>query len=143
MKIAIVGNGICGISAAKYISEDAPKERLTIFTDEEYHYYPRPRLIQLLSEKTDLSQLFPYNDEWFKNKNIKFELLYIWSPKFVNLLSAIIPLLISLISIIKKSVDSKSQFFKENEKMEYYRYLPSRWFGVYPNLKTENTTLSV
>lgn len=71
MKIAIVGNGICGISAAKYISEDTPKEKLTIFTDEEYHYYPRPRLIQLLSEKTDLSQLFPYNDEWFKNKNIE------------------------------------------------------------------------
>ncbi|MFH1778854.1 MAG: FAD-dependent oxidoreductase, partial [Candidatus Omnitrophota bacterium] len=71
MKIAIVGNGICGISAAKYISEDAPKEKLTIFTGEEYHYYPRPRLIQLLSEKTDLNQLFPYNDEWFKNKNIE------------------------------------------------------------------------
>lgn len=71
MKIAIAGNGICGISVAKYISEDAPKEKLTIFTDEEYHYYPRPRLIQLLSEKTDLNQLFPYNDEWFKNKNIE------------------------------------------------------------------------
>ena len=71
MKIAIIGNGICGIAAAKYISEDAPKEKIIIFTDEKYHYYPRPRLIQLLSEKTDLGQLFPYNDEWFKNKNIE------------------------------------------------------------------------
>lgn len=74
MRIAIIGNGICGISAAKCISEDAPKEKITIFTDEEYHYYPRPRLIQLLSEKTDLSQLFPYNDDWFTKRNIEVNL---------------------------------------------------------------------
>lgn len=74
MKIAIVGNGICSISAAKCISEDAPNEKITIFTDEEYHYYPRPRLMQLLSEKTDLAQLFPYGDEWFKKRNIEVNL---------------------------------------------------------------------
>lgn len=71
MNIAIVGNGICGITVAKSIAEISPKEKITVFTDEEYHYYPRPRLDHLLSEKIDLTQLFPYGDEWFKNKNIE------------------------------------------------------------------------
>ncbi len=70
MNIAIVGNGICGITAARSISELSPKEKIIIFTDEEYHYYPRPRLDHLLSEKIDLTQLFPYGEEWFKNRNI-------------------------------------------------------------------------
>lgn len=74
MKIAIAGNGICGIAAARFISEEAPEEKVTIFTDEQYHYYPRPRLNQLLSEKADLSQLFPYSEEWFKKRNIEVNL---------------------------------------------------------------------
>ncbi len=71
MNISIIGNGICGIIAAKSISELSPKEKISVFTDEEYHYYPRPRLDQLLSEKIDMSQIFPYGDEWFKKRNIE------------------------------------------------------------------------
>lgn len=74
MRIAIIGNGICGISAARTILEDAPNKKISIFTDEEYHYYPRPRLMQLLSEKTDVSRLFPYGEEWFKERNIEVSL---------------------------------------------------------------------
>src|SRR3989338_9680756 len=70
MNIAIIGNGICGITAAKLLSELSPKEKISVFTDEEYNYYPRPRLDHLLSEKIDLSQIFPYDDEWFKKRNI-------------------------------------------------------------------------
>jgi len=71
MNISIIGNGICGIIAAKSLSEFAPKEKISVFTDEEYHYYPRPRLDHLLSEKIDLAEIFPYNDEWFKKRNIE------------------------------------------------------------------------
>lgn len=71
MNIAIIGNGICGITAAKSISELSPKEKISVFTDEEYHYYPRPRLDHLLSEKIDLAQIFPYTEEWFKKRNIE------------------------------------------------------------------------
>lgn len=70
MKIAIVGNGICGVTAAKFISENSPGTKISIFTDEEYNYYPRPLLDRLLAETTDLSQLFPYNDEWYKKRGI-------------------------------------------------------------------------
>jgi nitrite reductase (NADH) large subunit len=70
MNIAIIGNGICGITAAKSLSELSPEEKISLFTDEEYHYYPRPRLDHLLSEKIDLTQIFPYGDEWFKKRNI-------------------------------------------------------------------------
>lgn len=70
MKIAIVGNGICGITAARLISENSPGAKISIFTDEEYNYYPRPLLDRLLSETMDLNQLFPYNDEWYKKRGI-------------------------------------------------------------------------
>jgi nitrite reductase (NADH) large subunit len=71
MNISIIGNGICGIAAAKSISELSPKEKISVFTDEGYNYYPRPRLDQLLSEKMELAQIFPYNEEWFKKRNIE------------------------------------------------------------------------
>ena len=74
MKIAIVGNGICGITAAKFISENSPGTSITIFTDEEYDYYPRPLLDRLLAETMDLNQLFPYNDEWYKKRGIGISL---------------------------------------------------------------------
>lgn len=74
MKIAIVGNGICGITAARSISENSPGTKITIFTDEEYNYYPRPLLDRLLAETMDLNQLFPYNDEWYKKRGIEVSL---------------------------------------------------------------------
>jgi nitrite reductase (NADH) large subunit len=74
MKIAIVGNGICGITAAKFISENSPGAKISIFTDEEYNYYPRPLLDRLLAETMDLNQLFPYNDEWYKKRGIEVSL---------------------------------------------------------------------
>ena len=74
MKVAIVGNGICGITAAKFISENSPGAKISIFTDEEYNYYPRPLLDRLLAETMDLNQLFPYNDEWYKKRGIEVSL---------------------------------------------------------------------
>lgn len=74
MKIAIVGNGICGVMAAKFISENSPGAKISVFTDEEYNYYPRPLLDRLLAETTDLNQLFPYNDEWYKKRRIEVSL---------------------------------------------------------------------
>ncbi|HRZ67340.1 MAG TPA: FAD-dependent oxidoreductase [Candidatus Omnitrophota bacterium] len=74
MKIAIVGNGIAGITAAKYISEKEPRASITVFTDEEYNYYPRPLLDRLLSESITLDGMFPYNDEWYKKRGIRVSL---------------------------------------------------------------------
>ncbi|MDD4879789.1 MAG: FAD-dependent oxidoreductase [Candidatus Omnitrophica bacterium] len=74
MKIAIAGNGICGITAARFISENSPGAKITIFTDEEYNYYPRPLLDRLLAETMDLNRLFPYNDEWYRKRGIEVSL---------------------------------------------------------------------
>ncbi len=74
MKIAIVGNGVAGITAAKYISEKVPRASITVFTDEEYNYYPRPLLDRLLSESITLDGMFPYNDEWYKKRGIRVSL---------------------------------------------------------------------
>ncbi|MFA5163997.1 MAG: FAD-dependent oxidoreductase [Candidatus Omnitrophota bacterium] len=74
MKIAIVGNGIAGITAAKYISEKAQGTSITVFTDEEYNYYPRPLLDRLLSESITLDGMFPYDGEWYKKRGIRVSL---------------------------------------------------------------------
>ena len=74
MNIAIIGNGIGGITAAKFISENLPGGKLTVFSDEEYNYYPRPLLDKLLAETIDLNQLFPYNDDWYKGRGIDVRL---------------------------------------------------------------------
>lgn len=74
MKIAIVGNGIAGITAAKYISEKEPRASITVFTDEEYNYYPRPLLDRLLSEAITLDGMFPYDDEWYRKRGIRVSL---------------------------------------------------------------------
>jgi len=74
MKIAIVGNGIAGVTAARSISENLTGAAITVFTDEEYNYYPRPLLDRLLSGSTDLNGMFPYNDEWYRKKGIRVSL---------------------------------------------------------------------
>jgi len=74
LEIAIVGNGIAGVTAAKSISENLPGAEITIFTEEEYNYYPRPLLDRLLSGSMDLNGMFPYNDEWYGKKGIRVSL---------------------------------------------------------------------
>ncbi|MFH0771389.1 MAG: FAD-dependent oxidoreductase [Candidatus Omnitrophota bacterium] len=71
MKIAIIGNGICGVSAAKSITEISQKEEISIFADEKYHYYPRPLLDNLLLGKIGLDQIAVYKEEWYNRRNIK------------------------------------------------------------------------
>jgi NADH dehydrogenase FAD-containing subunit len=42
MNVIIVGNGVAGITAARTIKEKNPKAKVSIYTDESHHYYPRP-----------------------------------------------------------------------------------------------------
>ena len=70
MKLVIIGNGVAGVTTARFVAERDPSVDITIYTDECYPYYPRPRLIDLLAgqvaRKTCLS--IPWNG----TKNVTF-----------------------------------------------------------------------
>jgi len=74
MKVAIVGNGIAGITAAKSISENLRGSSIKVFADENYNYYPRPLLDRLLSGSLALEAIFPYDDNWYRSRGIEVSL---------------------------------------------------------------------
>lgn len=74
MRVVIIGNGVAGVTAARTIRERDREARIVIFSDESYHYYPRPRLIEFLAGATEQHQLFFYPDEWYRERNIEVQL---------------------------------------------------------------------
>ena len=74
MKVVIIGNGVAGVTAARTIRERDREARIVIFSDEGYHYYPRPRLIEFLAGAIEEHQLFFYPDEWYRERNIEVHL---------------------------------------------------------------------
>jgi nitrite reductase (NADH) large subunit len=71
MKLVIVGNGVAGVSTARYVAERAPGSEITLYTDESYHYYPRPRLIDFLAGQLAAEKLSQYAAEWYEKRGIR------------------------------------------------------------------------
>jgi nitrite reductase (NADH) large subunit len=71
MKIVIIGNGVAGINAAKLLSENDKNLKTEVYTQEKYHYYQRPRLIELLAGQVKLEDIYVYPEKWYKKNNIK------------------------------------------------------------------------
>jgi nitrite reductase (NADH) large subunit len=74
MNIIIVGNGVAGITAARIIKEKDPKSNVSVYTEENHHYYPRPRLYDILSGKAEPHDIYTFSDEWYTKKGIKVHL---------------------------------------------------------------------
>lgn len=70
MKVIIIGNGVSGINVANNLRSADNNIEIYIFTDEPYHYYPRPRLIDLLADKITLEEVYFYNESWYREHNI-------------------------------------------------------------------------
>ncbi len=74
MKIVIVGNNVAGTFTAqniRYLNNDVVIE---IFTQENYPYYTRVNLPELISAKVTIEDLIVFREEWYKNKNLKLNL---------------------------------------------------------------------
>jgi len=74
MKIVIVGNNVAGTFTAqniRYLNNDVVIE---IFTQENYPYYTRVNLPELISAKVTIDDLIVFKDDWYKNKNLKLNL---------------------------------------------------------------------
>jgi nitrite reductase (NADH) large subunit len=74
MQVAIVGNGVAGITAATAVKERNPDAQVSIYTDENYSYYPRPRLYYVLSGEAEPSQILGFPSQWYEEKGIKVNL---------------------------------------------------------------------
>lgn len=71
MKIVIIGNGVSGITAARTIRENDTSATIEVYTDEKYHYYSRPMLIDFLAGRKKEDELYFYSPDWYDEKNIK------------------------------------------------------------------------
>jgi nitrite reductase (NADH) large subunit len=73
MKIIIVGNGVSGITVAKFFRTQNEGAEITIFTEENSHYYPRPILIEFLAGRVKREEIYFYPPDWYTEKKIKVE----------------------------------------------------------------------
>jgi nitrite reductase (NADH) large subunit len=69
--VVIVGNGVAGITAARIIKEKNPEARVSIYTDESYPYYPRPRLYDVLSGEAEPREIYMFSEKWYDERGIK------------------------------------------------------------------------
>ncbi len=74
MKVVIIGNGVSGITASGEIREKDASAQIEVYSDEKYHYYPRPLLIDFLYGKKREDELYFYPPKWYDKKNIKVTL---------------------------------------------------------------------
>lgn len=74
LNVVIVGNGVAGVTAARIIKEKNPETRVSIYTDESYHYYPRPRLYEVLSGEAKPREVYMFSEEWYEKKGINVHL---------------------------------------------------------------------
>lgn len=74
MRVLIIGNGLSGTVAAKTIRELDKEVEIDIFTEEKYHYYPRPNLIEFLAGNIPREKLFAFPEEWYNEMSIKVHL---------------------------------------------------------------------
>ena len=74
LNVVIVGNGVAGVTVARIIKEKNPEIRVSIYTDESHHYYPRPRLYEVLSGEAKPREVYMFSEEWYEKKGINVQL---------------------------------------------------------------------
>ncbi len=67
----IIGSGAAGIAAAGAIRREDRKSKIQVFTNDPYGYYSRPGLAYLLAGEVPQSQLHPFDQDYFKEEDIK------------------------------------------------------------------------
>lgn len=75
MDYLIIGSSAAGVSAAKEILKRRNEnDKISIFTDESYPFYYRPRLIECLSGKLTIEDIIIHDKQWFQENNINLYL---------------------------------------------------------------------
>jgi nitrite reductase (NADH) large subunit len=74
MKIVIIGFSLAGYTASRYILMNAPKTEMEIFDEDNYPYYPRPSLYEVLSGESPLDKILLHPAKWYEDRGIKLHL---------------------------------------------------------------------
>ncbi|UCH37170.1 MAG: NAD(P)/FAD-dependent oxidoreductase, partial [Candidatus Bathyarchaeota archaeon] len=74
MNISIVGSGVAGITAAGTLREKDPMSTIDLYTEENYLYYPRPKLYEILSGELKPEETYVFPKCWYKKQRIKLHL---------------------------------------------------------------------
>ncbi len=74
MKIVIIGFSLASFTAIRHILSNAPGTEIEVFTDEEYAYYPRPRLYGVLSGESLPDKIVMYPVKWYEDNGVKVHL---------------------------------------------------------------------
>jgi len=74
LNVVIIGNGVAGVTAARIIKEKKPETQVSIYTDENSHYYPRPRLYEVLSGNAKPQDVTMFSEEWYRKNGITVQL---------------------------------------------------------------------
>jgi len=71
MRVVVIGNGIAGIIFAKTLRELNPEASIRVFTDEKYHYYPRPNLVEFVAGNIPYERMFAFPPRWYEEQEIE------------------------------------------------------------------------
>jgi nitrite reductase (NADH) large subunit len=74
MKIVIIGNGVAGTFSAQHVRNLNNDVEIEIYSQENYLYYTRIKLPELISEKVTIDDITVFKEDWYKNKRIKTHL---------------------------------------------------------------------
>jgi nitrite reductase (NADH) large subunit len=74
MRIVIIGNGVAGVSVAETIRKEDKESGITILSDENYPFYSRPRLIEVLAGKSSAGQIVIHSGSWYEKNGIDLRL---------------------------------------------------------------------
>jgi nitrite reductase (NADH) large subunit len=72
--VVIVGSGVAGVTAARVVRENDPEAKISIYTDENHLYYPRPRLYEILSGEAKPQEIYMFSEQWYEKRHIKIHL---------------------------------------------------------------------
>ncbi|HUT21113.1 MAG TPA: FAD-dependent oxidoreductase [Anaerolineae bacterium] len=70
MKVAVVGNGVAGVTTARLLAERDASAEITIFSDERYLYYYRPRLVEVAGNRVTPDEICAYSADWYAERRI-------------------------------------------------------------------------
>ena len=70
MKVAIIGNGVAGMTVANTLRKKDADVEIEIYTDEPYGYYSRIWLPEIISEEKSLDEIITHDEEWYDKRNI-------------------------------------------------------------------------
>ena len=70
MHVAILGNGVTGVSAALRLRERRPDWRITLVSGESTHHYSRPALMYVFMGHMRYADTKPFEDSFWGEKRL-------------------------------------------------------------------------